>query len=144
MNRHSPAWISSTQPRKQRKYRYNAPLHTRGTFLHAHMSKELRAKHGIRSLRVRVGDKVRILRGQFKAREGKVERVDLRTAKAFVSKIELVKKDGATKVPYPLDASNLQIVELDTSDKRRTEKLKARSAAAKPATKPAKKSETTK
>jgi large subunit ribosomal protein L24 len=124
--KHSTAWVASTQPRKQRKYRYNAPLHIKGTFLGAHLSKDLRVKHGIRTLRVRTGDKVRVLRGQFKAREGKVERVDVKTSKVYVAKVETLKKDGATRVPYPLDASNLLIVELDTTDKRRIEGLKAR------------------
>lgn len=122
--KYSSAWVASTQPRKQRKYRYNAPLHIKGTFLAAHLIKELRAKYGIRNLRVRTGDKVRVIRGQYAGREGKVERVDVKTTKVFVSKVEFVKKDGATKVPYPIDPSNLIIVEFDTTDKRRAELLK--------------------
>jgi large subunit ribosomal protein L24 len=124
--RHSTAWIASKQPRKQRKFRYNAPLHLKSKFLTAHVSKDLKAKHGLRSLRVRTGDKVRILRGQFKDREGKVERVDAKKSKVFVSKVDTLKKDGATRVPYPLDASNLLIVEFDMTDKRRAEMLKER------------------
>lgn len=125
--KHSISWKGSTQPRKQRKYRYNAPLHVKGTFLSAHLIKDLRAKHGgLRSIRVRTGDKVRVLRGQFKGREGKVDRVDLKDTKVYVSKVETVKKDGATKVPYPIDPSNIVIVELDASDKRRNAMLKSR------------------
>lgn len=123
-SRHATAWKSSTQPRKQRKYRHNAPLHTKGTFLAANLAKELRDKYGVRSLRIRAGDKVRVMRGQHKGREGKVESIDVKDGKIFVSKIELVKKDGATKVPTALTASNLRIVELDTSDKKRMAKLK--------------------
>ena len=59
----STAWKSSVKPRKQRKYNYNAPLHLRGSQLHVHLSKELRQKHGVRALRVRVGDTVKVLRG---------------------------------------------------------------------------------
>ncbi len=124
MKKHSTAWIASTQPRKQRKYRYSAPLHIKATFLTAHLVKELRVKYGIRSLRVRTGDKVRVLRGQFKGTEGKVERVDVKRTVVFVTKVEQIKKDGATKVPYPLNPSNLLIVEFDNSDKRRNEQLK--------------------
>ena len=124
--KHSIAWIGSKQPRKQRKYRYNAPLHIKGKFLTAHLVKDLRGKYGLRSLRVRVGDKVRILRGQFKGREGKVERVDVKKSKLFVTKVDIVKKDGATRVPYPIDASNIVIVEFDTTDKNRAAMLKAR------------------
>src|SRR6185436_9229981 len=126
--RHSTAWLSSSQVRKQRKYRYNAPLHLKSKFLHAHVSKDLKAKHNLRSIRVRTGDKVRVLRGQFKDKEGKVERVDVKKSVVFVSKVETMKKDGATKVPYPINESNLLIVEFDTTDKRRAEMLKSRSA----------------
>ena len=40
--------IASSQPRKQRKARYNASLHARGKFLNAPLSKELRQKYGTR------------------------------------------------------------------------------------------------
>jgi large subunit ribosomal protein L24 len=124
--KHSTAWVASKQPRKQRKYRYNAPLHIKGKFLTAHVVKDLREKHGLRSLRVRMGDKVRVLRGQFKGREGKVDRVDVKNCKVYVNKVDFLKKDGATRVPYPLDASNLTIVEFDTTDKQRAAMLKER------------------
>jgi len=124
--KHSTSWVASKQPRKQRKYRYNAPLHIKGKFLTAHIVKDLRDKYSLRSLRVRTGDKVRVLRGQFKGREGKVDRVDVKKCKVYVNKVDSVKKDGATRVPYPLDASNLVIVEFDTTDKQRAAMLKAR------------------
>ncbi len=124
MTRFSSTWNASKQPRKQRKYRYNAPHHIRGSFLHATLAKDLREKHGTRSLRVRKGDKVRVLRGTFKGREGKVDKVDTTRSKVYVTKVEIVKKDGATKVPYGMNASNLMIVELDTTDKRRLAKKK--------------------
>ena len=123
--RYSQKWKASTQPRKQRKYRYNAPLHTKGKFMHAHLIKELREKHGMRSIRVRTGDKVRVLRGNWKGHEGKVERVDVKNSKIYVTKVEIVKKDGATKVPYGLNPSNITITELDASDKRRIKGQKA-------------------
>ncbi len=116
--RYSTKWKSSSQPRKQRKYRYNTPLHTKGKFLGAHLIRELREKHKTRSVRVREGDKVRVLRGNWKGHEGKVERVDVARSKVYVTKVEIIKKDGATKVPYPLNASNLIITEL-VHDKRR-------------------------
>jgi large subunit ribosomal protein L24 len=123
---HSTAWVASAQRRKQRKYRYNAPQHIKGSFMIAPLSKDLATKHGVKRIRVRVGDKVRVLRGQFKSREGKVERVDIKNTKVFIAKVELVKKDGATKVPYPINPSNVMIVELDTGDKRRAAKLKSK------------------
>ena len=54
---YSRKWKASTQPRKQRKYRYNAPLHTKGKFLGSHLVKALKEKYSVRTLRVRVGAK---------------------------------------------------------------------------------------
>jgi large subunit ribosomal protein L24 len=113
----SNAWKGSKQPRKQRKYRYNAPAHTKGTMLVSHLSKDLMEKHKKRSLRVRIGDKVKIMRGQFKGIEGKVEKVNTRTLRVFVEKAEVQKKDGS-KALYPIDPSNLLIIAL-AEDKRR-------------------------
>ena len=71
----STTWTGSTQARKQRKYRNNAPLHIKGKFVRAPVEKRLREEFG-RSLRVRKGDTVKVLRGSFKGRSGKVDRVD--------------------------------------------------------------------
>ncbi|MCD6381372.1 MAG: 50S ribosomal protein L24, partial [Candidatus Aenigmarchaeota archaeon] len=62
----SKKWVSSKEPRKQRKYRYNAPLHIRQKLVSAHLTKELRNELGIRSLPVRKNDRVKIMRGKFK------------------------------------------------------------------------------
>lgn len=117
------SWKHSTQPRKQRKYVARAPLHTQSRFLHGHLSKELREKHHRRSLRIRSGDKVRILRGQFAGTEGKVEAVNTKTGKLHVAKAELPKKDGS-KAKYPIRASNVLITELNLEDKKRIAKTK--------------------
>ena len=114
----SNSWNSSKKPNKQRKFRFNAPLHVKGDFLNAHLSKELKKKYNMRSLRVRTGDKVRIMRGQFKKLEGKVEEVDVRTSRIYVAKAEHVKRDG-TKARHPVDPSNVLIVEVNTDDKKR-------------------------
>jgi len=111
-------WKRSTQPRKQRKYRYNAPLHVKQKFMHVHLSSELRKKQGTRSMQVRKGDKVKVLRGKFRKQEGKVEQVQLKRERLFVTGFDYAKRDG-TKVLVPLRPSNLMIVALDSSDKRR-------------------------
>ncbi len=115
-------WNKSTQPRKQRKYRYNAPLHTRQKFVHVHLSPELRAQHGTRAVMVKKGDKVKVMRGRFAKREGKVDRVSLKYEKVHIVGIEQVKRDGS-KMTYGLPPSNLMIVELNLDDKKRKAKL---------------------
>ena len=114
----SSSWKASKKPSKQRKYVHNAPLHIRTGLPTSHLSKELRASLKKRSLRVRRGDKVKVLRGQFKGRTGTVERVDTRRMKIFITGLEFVKKEGR-KVLYPVHPSKLLIQILDTNDKRR-------------------------
>ena len=118
----SKSWISSTQPRKQRKYRAQAPLHIKNKFMSSHLSKELKVKYNTRSVRLRVDDKIKILRGQFKGQLVKVERVNIKKNKIYLTGIELVKKDG-TKVLYPINPSNVVIMELYLDDKKRIKSL---------------------
>ncbi len=114
----STNWIKSVQPRKQRKFRYNAPLHLKRKFLSVHLVKELRLKYNKRNIIVHKNDKVKILRGQFKGKSGNVERVDIKKSKVFITGIEGVKKDG-TKTLYPITPSNIMITELNLDDKKR-------------------------
>ena len=119
----SKTWKKSKQPRKQRKYRYNAPLHIKTKFMAAHLSKELRQKYNRRSFPVRKGDKVQVMRGQFKKKIGKIARADLKKSKVYIDGIEIIKKDG-TKTLYPINPSNSMILELDLEDKKRVQTLK--------------------
>ena len=123
----SKAWKASTQPRKQRKYAANAPSHIRQRFLGATISKELRKKHNRRSVSVRKGDKVKILRGQFKGKIGKIERVNLNKIKVYITGIEVLKRDGS-KTLYPIHPSNLVVQELEMGDKRRMKQRKKEAA----------------
>jgi large subunit ribosomal protein L24 len=120
-NKFSKSWNSSVKPNKQRKFRFNAPLHIKSGFLNVHLSKELRQKYGIRSLRVRVGDRVKILRGQFKKQDAKVEEINIKNSSIYLSKVEHTKRDG-TKARYPINPSNVMITELNTEDKKRFSK----------------------
>ena len=86
----------SIQPRKQRKARYNAPAHARGKYLSASLSKDLREKVGTKSLPVKAGDKVRVLRGDFKGHEGEVLTVDYGSYKVTIEDVTLAKPDGTS------------------------------------------------
>lgn len=114
----SKHWKASKKPSKQRNYVKNAPLHVRSKLLGSHVSKELRSKLKIRSLRVRRGDKVKVLRGQFRGKTGTVERVDTKRGKVFITGVDFVKKDGSKSL-YPVHASKILIQDLEGSDKRR-------------------------
>lgn len=118
MNNFSSTWKSSKKPRKQRGYRLSAPLHTKHKFVQSHLSRELRKKHGKRSIGLRKGDKVKIMLGQFRKHEGKIEIIDLKKARVFVNGVELTKRDG-TKRMLALHPSNLMVTELNLEDKLR-------------------------
>ena len=114
----SKSWNRSVQPRKQRKFRFNAPLHTRQKFVRAHLSKELREKYGKRSCSLKTGDKIKVMRGSFKGKTGKVERIDLKKSKIYITGMDAVKKEG-TKYLIPFEPTNLMITELNLDDKKR-------------------------
>ena len=114
----STSWLSSKQPRKQRKYRYNAPLHLRHKFLNAHLSKSIREKYGKRSVPLRKGDEVLIMRGSFKGKKGKILETNLKRSKVTVEGINRKKADG-TKVNVYFNPSNLQIEGLNLDDRKR-------------------------
>lgn len=122
MKEFSKSWKRSKQPRKQRKYRYYAPLHVRHKFMGAHLSLELRKRYGKRSIPLRKGDTVKVLRGKFKGKTGKINRVDLKNTRVYIQGIDVEKKDGS-KAPFPIHPSNLLVTSLELDDKERKSKL---------------------
>ncbi len=117
-NEWSSKWKSSTQPRKQRKYRLNAPLHVRRRFLSANMESALRDRFGKRSMVVRKGDEVMVTRGKLKGTKGVIERVDIKGERVFIEGVKMKKVDGSD-VSKSFAPSNLVILKLDIDDKRR-------------------------
>ena len=107
-----------SQPRKQRRFLFRAPLHIRQKKMAAPLSPELRKELGYRSLPVRTGDTVKILRGKFRGHEGKVIGVSLKRFRIYVEGATVKKSDG-TEVPYPIHPSKVMIVDVDRSDERR-------------------------
>ncbi len=112
-------------PRKQVKYRANAPFHIRHKMISANLSKELRKKYGKRNVPLRKGDEIKIMRGEFKGKKGKVENVNLKKMKIMIAGIFRTKKDG-TKIEVSFDSSKLQIIELNLEDKKRREIVSAK------------------
>ena len=118
----SKSWNSASQPRKQRKYLYNAPLHIKHKLCNVALSKDLKKEHNARSIPVRKGDTVKIMTGSFKEKTGKVSKVSLIRTKVFVEGAAVKRRDG-TESLYPIHPSNVMITKLDLSDKKRAESL---------------------
>jgi len=118
----SKTWKASKRPGKQRKYAAKAPLHVKQKLVSANLSKELREKQKVRSLPLRKGDTVKIMRGKFKGKKGKITKVMLNFSKVTVEGIQIKKLDNS-KVDVRLQPSNLQIQELNLEDKKRLKNL---------------------
>jgi len=82
-------WKGSSQRRKQRKYQAHAPLHIKQRFASAHLSDELKKKYGCRSLQIRKGDIVKIMRG-----EGEVARAKIKSIRKGKEDATKVDKEG--------------------------------------------------
>lgn len=118
----SPNWKASKQPRKQRKYRANAPLHIKYKMMAAHLSKELRKKYQKRAAVLKKGDTVKVMRGSFKAKQGKILNVGTKKGIVYIEGLQKTRKDG-TKVNVPFKPSNLLIITLIAEDKHRITRL---------------------
>ena len=121
-------WKASKKPAKQRKYVKNAPLHIKSSMLVSALSKELRSKYSRRSARVTKGDKIKVMTGQYRGKEGKVDHVNVKRCEVYIAGIERTRVDG-TKSLYPINPSNLMITSLNLDDKRRVAALERKTAA---------------
>ncbi|RIA97786.1 translation protein SH3-like domain-containing protein [Glomus cerebriforme] len=108
----------SSSRRKSRKAHFSAPSSVRRKIMSASLSKELREKHNTRSIPIRKDDEVRIIRGSFKGRDGKVLRV---YRKRWVIHIERINKEkiSGNNVPIGIHPSNVMITKLKINKDRR-------------------------
>ncbi len=112
------------QARKQRLFRFTAPLHARRGFVHAHIDKATKQKLGIKknSTQVRRGDTVKVMAGSNKGKSGKVTNVNLRTSKITINSVTRKNARGK-EYGIPISANNVYITELNLDDKLRVKKL---------------------
>lgn len=115
---------SSKLPRKQRKAVINAPLHRRHRFVACHLDRSLIGEYNVRSVPVRKGDTVKIIRGAEGVRdvEAKVANVDLKNVKITLEGVTIAKADGTQKARL-IEPSNCIITKLDLSDPSRKRKF---------------------
>ena len=129
--------MQTNNPGKQRKMLFNAPVHIRHKQMAAPVSSELAASRGAKTLPVRKGDTVRIMRGDNKGFEGKVSRVDLKAYRIYLEGLTREKTDG-TNIFLAIHPSKVQIRNLNLDDKYRKETILGRKTAEKKATAKAK------
>jgi large subunit ribosomal protein L24 len=117
---------TSTKVKKQRKARSDAALHKKKRMVSAHLDSGLMSEYNVRSLPVRKGDTVKVVRGaeDYKASEAKVASVDLKSCKIIIENVTVPKADGTQK-PKPVDPSDVLLTKLDLSDPWRKAKLES-------------------
>uniref|UniRef100_A0A0A9WV37 60S ribosomal protein L26 n=1 Tax=Lygus hesperus TaxID=30085 RepID=A0A0A9WV37_LYGHE len=105
--------------RKNRRRHFNAPSHIRRRMMSAPLSKELRQRYNVRSLPVRKGDEVMIVRGHYKSQQlSKIMQVFRKKFVVMLERVEREKANGAM-VPVGIHPSNLVIGKLKINDDRK-------------------------
>jgi large subunit ribosomal protein L26e len=108
----------SSSRRKSRKAHFTAPSSERRKIMSASLSQELRKQHNCRSIPVRKEDEVRIVRGTFKGKEGKVVQVYRKKWVIHVDKVTRDKVNGAS-VQVGIDPSKVVITKLKMDKSRK-------------------------
>ena len=110
--------------RKNRKAHFGAHSEARRKLMSANLSKELQARHNVRSMPIRQDDEVLVTRGMYKTREGKVTAVYRKKWVVHVERLAREKVHG-TSVPVGIPPSSLVITKLKM-DKDRKALLEAK------------------
>lgn len=104
--------------RKARRDHFTAHSTARRKIMSASLDKDLRKKYNVRAVPIRKDDEVRIVRGSFKGRDGKVTQVYRRKYVIHVERINREKNNGAT-VPLGIHPSNCVITKLHLDPDRK-------------------------
>jgi large subunit ribosomal protein L24 len=107
--------VKSKQPKKQRKALYNYKNHQRSKLFSARVADFLRDEYGIKRLPVRVGDQVRVCKGEFKDFEGEVLEIT-KNLRCKIKEAQFEKSDG-TQFHPAIHVSNLVITKF-TKEKK--------------------------
>ena len=100
----------------------HVPKHQRDRMISAPLADNLREAYKIRTLRVVKGDSVKVMRGEYKGVEGKVENIDIEHGTLNIEGVQREKIRGG-QVKVPIHASKVMIVNLNLTDKYRSNKV---------------------
>jgi large subunit ribosomal protein L24 len=98
------------------------PKHKRDKMVGAILDDTLRKQYGRKNIRVVKGDSIRVMRGEYKGVEGKVEKVNTENATFHVEGIQREKIRGG-QVKVPIHSSNVMVISLNLDDDYRSSKL---------------------
>jgi large subunit ribosomal protein L24 len=113
----------SSKPGKVRKRLFASTHHVESASQpRGSLSSDLKGKYGKNSVRIRIGDSVRLVRGEYSGIEGKVQKVYPAGGLVTVEGITREKIAGGT-TPVRLHTSNLIVTNLNLDDKWRKKKI---------------------
>ncbi|HEV3432627.1 MAG TPA: 50S ribosomal protein L24 [Nitrososphaera sp.] len=98
------------------------PKHRRDKMVGAVLEDSLRKQYGRKNIRVIKGDSVRVMRGEYKGVEGKVEKVNTEQATFHIEGIQREKIRGG-QVKVPIHSSNVMVISLNLDDDYRSRKV---------------------
>ena len=94
----------------------HVPKHRRDRLVGAVLEDSLRSQYGRKNVRVVKGDSVRVMRGEYKGIEGKVDKVTTGRATLHIEGIQREKVRGG-QVKVPIHSSNVMVIGLNLDDK---------------------------
>jgi large subunit ribosomal protein L24 len=110
------------KPSKQRKRNiYKTNIYGKRKLLVSKLDKPLVKTTNKKRMTVRKGDTVKILRGKYKSKTGKVDKVSYTHSKVYIKDIKQTNSRGQDKL-IPFNASNLIIIDLLLNDNKRIKK----------------------
>ncbi len=114
------------KPTKVRNYQiYRATYTTRSKQLGGHLSKDLQKKYGKRSIRITLGDTVKVIRGEYRGVDGKVSKIEMTRSSIAIEGIKKEKSRGE-KFDIFIPASNVVVTGLNLDDHWRKTKLQGK------------------
>ncbi len=114
------------KPTKVRNYQiYRATYTTRSKQLGSHLSKDLQKKYGKRSIRITLGDTVKVIRGEYRGIDGKVSKIEMAASSIAIEGIKKEKSRGE-KFDIFIPTSNVVVTGLNLDDHWRKTKLQGK------------------
>jgi large subunit ribosomal protein L24 len=113
---------ASSQPRKVRGAKFAGSVRARSKALSSTLSRDLKEKHSTDHVKIRKGDTVKIMRGDFKGIEGKVAETFPKTGQVTIEGVTREKIKGGT-VQVKVNSSKLMVTSLNLDDKLRRKAL---------------------
>ncbi|MDG6907526.1 MAG: 50S ribosomal protein L24 [Nitrososphaerota archaeon] len=115
--------LQSSKPVRVRKRLLMNPVRERSLkLIRATLSDELKSKYGKNSIRVRIGDSVKLVRGEYSGVEGKIQHLFPKEGRLTLEGVTREKIKGGT-AEVRIYASNVVVTGLNLDDKFRRTKL---------------------